>query len=77
MRVSNTLSPMGSTYRIYRSDDNFVSQMKRLVPFLQVDRYDILVGGTPAEPNVVLTIGPMDEAADAEFRQRVGPYLQA
>ena len=77
MRVSNTLSPMGSTYRIYRSDDNFVTQMRRLVPFLQVDRYDVLVGGTAAEPNVVLTIGPMDEATDAEFRQRVGPYLQA
>ena len=77
MRVSNTLSPMGSTYRIYRSDDNFISQMKRLVPYLQVDRYDVLIGATASEPNVVLTIGPMDEAADAEFRQRVGQYLQA
>ncbi len=77
MRVSNTLSPMGSTYRIYRSDDNFVTQIRRLVPFLQVDRYDVLIGATASEPNVVLTIGPMDEATDAEFRQRVGPYLKA
>ena len=75
MRVSNTLSPMGSTYRIYRSDDDFVSQMKRLVPFLQVDRYDVLIGATAGEPNVVLTIGPLDAETDAEFRQRVVPYL--
>ena len=76
MRVSNTLSPMGSTYRIYRSDDDFIPQIRRLVPFLQVDRYDVLIGGTASEPNVVLTIGPLDEATDAEFRQRVGPLLQ-
>jgi hypothetical protein len=76
MRVSNTLSPMGSTYRIYRSGDDFIPQIRRLVPFLQADRYDVLIGGTATEPNVVLTIGPLDEATDAEFRQRVGPLLQ-
>ena len=75
MRVSRTLSPMGSTYRIYRSDDNFVSQMRRLIPYLQVDRYDVLIGGTSSEPDVVLTIGPLDAATDAEFRQRVVQYL--
>lgn len=75
MRVSNTLSPSGSTYRIYRSDDDFISQVRRLVPYLQVDRYDVLVGGTASEPNVVLTIGPLDEASDAEFRPRVVQYL--
>ena len=75
MRVSHTVSPMGSTYRIYRSDDNFASQIKRLVPFLQADRYDVLIGGTDSEPTVVLTIGPLDEATDAEFRERVVQYL--
>lgn len=75
MRVSNTFSPMGSTYRIYRSDDNFIAQMKRLVPYLQVDRYDVLIGATAGEPNVVLTIGPLDAASDAEFRPRVVQYL--
>jgi hypothetical protein len=75
VRVSLTSSPVGSTYRIYRSDDNFVSQIRRLVPFLQVDRYDVLIGGTAAEPNVVLTIGPLDAETDAEFRQRVGQLL--
>ena len=75
MRVSLTSSPVGSTYRIYRSDDNFVAQIKRLVPLLQADRYDVLIGGTAGEPNVVLTIGPLDAATEAEFRQRVAPYL--
>jgi hypothetical protein len=75
VRVSLTSSPVGSTYRIYRSDDNFVSQIRRLVPYLQVDRYDVLIGGTASEPNVVLTIGPMDAETDAEFRPRVIQYL--
>jgi hypothetical protein len=75
VRVSRTLSPMGSTYRIYRSDDNFVSQMSRLVPYLQADRYNVLIGGTDSEPSVVLTIGPLDAATDAEFRQRLVQYM--
>ena len=75
MRVSCSLSALGSTYRIYRSDDNFVGQMRRLVPFLRADRYDVLIGSTEHEPNVVLTIGPLDAAADAEFRERVVQYL--
>ena len=75
MRVSRTLSPMGSIYRIYRSDDNFASQMRRLIPYLQADRYDVLIGGTDSEPDIVLTIGPPDATTDAEFRQRVVQYL--
>ena len=76
MRVSCTPSPMGATYRVYRSDDNFVAQMRRLIPFLQADRYDVLIGGTDNEPNVVLTIGPLDAETDAEFRQRVVQFLE-
>ncbi len=75
MRVSCTQLALGSIYRIYRSDDNFVEQMRRLVPFLQIDRYDVLIGGSDDEPNVVLTIGPLDAATDAEFRQCVVQYL--
>jgi hypothetical protein len=75
MRVSCTSSPLGSTYRIYRADDNFVAQMRRLIPFLRTDRYDVLIGGTDNEPNVVLTIGPLDAETDAEFRQRVVQFL--
>ncbi len=77
MRVSNTFSALGSTYRIYRSGDDFVSKINGLVPLLQTDRYDVLIGATAGEPNVVLTIGPLDEATDAEFRQRVVQYLGA
>ena len=75
MRVSCSRSALGATYRIYRSDDNFVAQMKRLIPFLQTDRYDVLIGGSDSEPDVVLTIGPLDADMDAEFRQRVVQYL--
>ena len=75
MRVSCSRSTAGSTYRIYRSDDNFVAQMQRLVPFLRADRYDILIGGTDGEPHVALTIGPLDAETDAEFRPRVAQFL--
>jgi hypothetical protein len=75
MRVSCIPSPTGSTYRIYRSSDDFVAQMKRIVPFLQADRCDVLIGGTDSEPDVVLTVIPLDAETDAEFRQRVVQYL--
>lgn len=75
MRVSCTASPLGATYRVYRTDDNFASQMKRLLPLLQAERYDILIGGIDNEPNVVLTIGPLDAETDADFRQRVVQFL--
>jgi hypothetical protein len=75
MRVSCTRSGLGSTYRIYRSDDDFVGQMQRLAPLLHADEYDVLIGGTDSEPGVVLTIGPLDEAGDAAFRPSVVQYL--
>ena len=75
MRVSCTPSSAGPTYRIYRSGDDFVAQMKRLVPFLQADRCDVLIGGTDSEPDVVLTVVPRDAETDAEFRKRVVQYL--
>ena len=76
MRVSCTRSTTGSTYRIYRSNDEFVAHMRRLVPFLRADQYDILIGGTTDEPDVVLTIGPLQGAMDSAFRQRVDQYLE-
>ncbi len=75
MRISCTQSASGWTYRVYRSDDNFAAQMKRLVPFLHADQYDVLIGGTDHEPDVVLTIGPLDALKDAVFRSSVAPYL--
>jgi len=75
MRVSRTPSALGATYRIYRSDDDFVAQMRRLVPLLNADRYDVLIGGTDDDSQVVLTIGPLDEATDILFRRTVVQYL--
>ncbi len=75
MRVSRSQSTAGSIYRIYRSTDDFVTQMQSLVPFLRADRYDILIGGTSGEPHVALTIGPLDAETDAEFRSRIAQFL--
>jgi hypothetical protein len=75
MRLSCTRSATGMTYRVYRTDDNFAAQMKRLVPFLLDDQFDVLIGGADDEPHVVLTIRPLDDARDAEFRECVAQYL--
>lgn len=75
MRVSCTPTAAGTIYRVYRTDDDFAAQMKRLVPFLLADQFDVLIGGTDDEPDVVLTIGPLDAARDAQFRECVQQYL--
>ncbi len=75
MRLSCTRSPAGTIYRVYRADDNFAAQVRRLVPFILAGDYDVLVGGTNDEPDVVLTIGPLDEARDAMFQHAVAACL--
>ena len=42
VRVSCTVSASGSTYRIYRSDDDFVAQMKKLIPYLHAAGFAVL-----------------------------------
>jgi hypothetical protein len=76
MRISCTRSSAGPIYRVYRSNDDFVTLMKRLIPYLRADQYDVLIGGTLAEPHVVLTIGPLDPECDAAFRPCVADYLE-
>lgn len=77
MRVSCSPSASGSTYRIHRSGDDFVDQLRRLMPLLEPERYDILIGGADDASDVVLTITPRDPATDAEFRRQVLPTLDA
>ena len=63
------------TYRVHRTGDDFAAQVKRLIPFLHADQYDVLIGGTDHEPDVVLTIGPLTADKDAVFRECVVQYL--
>jgi hypothetical protein len=49
--------------------------MKCLIPFLQADQYDVLIGGTDDEPIVALTMGPLDAAREVVFRQCVANCL--
>ncbi len=50
--------------------------MRRLLPFLNECSADIVIGGTPDDPKVVLTVGPMEPAAEEAFRERVRPMLK-
>ncbi len=76
MRVTCTMSPKGPVYRLYRSSDAFVAEMRSLIPFLHQAGCDLSVGGSEDDPSVVLIVGPLSAALDASFRQRIARFLQ-
>jgi hypothetical protein len=75
VRISCTHETEGTRYRIYRSDESFVVEMRRLVPFLHDSGCDVCVGGEEDDPDVVLTVGPLSGETDEAFRKRVRRYL--
>ena len=75
MRIVSSQQPGGNVYRIYRGDDQFVSDMQRLIPFLNGCAGAVFIGGTDGDPDVVLTVGPLDPETDAAFQKRVGKHL--
>jgi len=75
MRITCTPGAEGTRYRIYRSGDSFVPEVRRLVPFLQDACCDVVVGGEEDDPDVVLTVGPLSGGKDEAFRKRVRRYL--
>ena len=75
MRITCTPDVAGTRYRIYRSGDSFVPEVRRLVPFLQDACCDVVVGGEEDDPDVVLTVGPLSGGTDEAFRRLVRRYL--
>jgi hypothetical protein len=75
MRVTRSTSEEGAIYRLYRSDDAFVQEMRALIPFLHQADCDLAVGGTEGDPHVVLIVGPLTEMLDEAFQRRVKRYL--
>ena len=49
--------------------------MRELVAILLDERFKALIGGMDNEPDVVLTVGPLDAILDAEFREHVMKHL--
>jgi hypothetical protein len=75
VRITCTHETEGTRYRIYRSDDSFVEELRRLVPFLHHAHCDVCVGGEDCDPDVVLTVGPLSGDTEQAFRKRVRRYL--
>ena len=68
MRITCFATPGGNLYRVYRIDDRFRDELKRLVPFLLRSQADVQVGATDDDAAVLLTIGPFDARAELAFR---------
>ena len=75
MRITCSATPGGNLYRVYRIDDRFRDQLKRLVPFLLRSTADVEVGATEGDVAVLLTIGPLDVNAEREFRALAKRHL--
>ena len=75
MRIVSTQAPGGNVYRIYRGNAEFIHDMQRLIPFLNECAGVVLIGGTDADPDVILTVGPLDADTDAAFQKRVAKHL--
>ena len=75
MRIVSSQVSGGNLYRIYREDAHFVTELQRLIPFLNDCAGAVLIGGTDGDPDVVLTVGPLDADADAAFQKRVAKHL--
>jgi hypothetical protein len=76
MRVVHCRLPTGDVYKIYRSGDDFLPEMRRLIPFIYQCAAHVYIGGTDEDPDVIITVGPLDAATDAAFRRRVGSHLE-
>ena len=76
MRVTRTMSTKGPIYRLYRSSDAFVAEMRSLIPFLHKAGCDISVGGSEDDPSVVMIVGPLSASLDAAFRRRIERFLE-
>ena len=75
MRIVGTRAPGGKVYRIYRRDEHFIDEMQRIIPFLNEYADFVLIGRTEADPDVVITVGPLDPDTDAAFQERLARQL--
>lgn len=75
MRLACVCTSEGSHFRFYRTSRDLKPHLTKLVPLLLEARFKARVGGMDNDPDVVLTVGPLDAAVAAEFRQHVMDHL--
>ena len=77
MEVSCSSTPEGNLYRFYRASHAFQLALKPVVPFLLAGHADVLLGPVDGDPKLLLRVGPIGGAAEAELRGLIEPYLVA
>lgn len=75
MRITCSTTLGGNVYRLYRANDRFHVELKRLIPFLLKTAADVEVGPTEADQAVMLSVGPFRDEDERAFRERARPFL--
>lgn len=75
MEVSCSSTPEGNLYRFYRSSQDFARALKPVVPFLLAGHADVVVGPIHGDPRMLLRVGPIGGAAEAELVGLIDAYL--
>lgn len=75
MEVSCSSTPEGNLYRFYRSSNDFSLALRPVVPFLLAGHADVVVGPIQGDPKMLLRVGPIGGAPEAELLHLIGAYL--
>ena len=77
MRITCAPTVGGNVYRFDRTDDSFYRDLQALIPFLLKARTEIEIGPTDVDADVLLTVGPLLDELDAQFRQWAKRHLSS
>jgi hypothetical protein len=75
MRIACVCSSKGSLFRFYRTSRDSRPHLSELLTVLLEDRFNARIGGLDGDPDVVLTVGPLDAASASEVRGHVMNHL--
>lgn len=75
MEVSCSSTPEGNLYRFYRSSNDFSLALRPVVPFLLAGHADVVVGPIQGDPKMLLRVGPIGGAPEAELLRLIDAYL--
>ena len=75
MEVSCASTPEGNLYRFYRASGDFAQALRPVVPFLLAWHADVIVGPVEGDPKMLLRVGPIGGAAEAELVRLIDAYL--
>lgn len=79
MRITCTATKRGTVFRFYKNDENFLDDLKPLVPLLLASNGEVIMGEDDVVDNtdgmLLLTAGPLTSDAEAELLRRGARYF--